>query len=44
MVYLCGKRFGLKIASAIRKEGPGMGWVWVEKQAVEGKDPKWRPE
>jgi hypothetical protein len=26
-----------------RRRGMGKGWVRVEKQAVEGKDPKWKP-
>jgi hypothetical protein len=38
-----GKDLVKKKASTNRKEGDGRGRVWVEKQAVKGKDPKWRP-
>jgi len=41
LAYLYGKNFGSKITWPNQKEGDGKGaYLSIEKQAVEGKDPK----
>jgi len=43
LVNYTGKELDKNCMSQSEGEGMGRGCVQVEEQAVEGKDPKWRP-